>query len=214
MAFCRVMALRLEKPAVQTLVGLLEDVRRRTLSLIEDLDDDVIVLWIVYVIADTQAVAWVAFAVVAAVAGLGFTMLALWLQRHRHPAAQGPGANRPAEQHFPPTLVAFHGLIAAATLVIVVSLPRAYCSARGAFSGRRSKRRRGSRWAAPRLASCRASPDEPIATPDGRPPCWRRELAAPGRLRERDPAAFVARSRSLVVHWRPAAGRSPRPTSS
>ena len=41
MGFCRVMALRVEKPAIGALVGLLEDVRRRTVALVEDLDDQV-----------------------------------------------------------------------------------------------------------------------------------------------------------------------------
>lgn len=79
-----------------------------------------LVLWIVYVITDTDAIAWAAFAIVAVVAGLGFAMLAVWLQRRRRPAAAGPAAGRPAEQHFPATLVTFHGIVAATTLVTVV----------------------------------------------------------------------------------------------
>lgn len=79
-----------------------------------------LVLWIVYVITDTDAIAWVAFAIVAVVAGLGFAMLAVWLQRRRRPAAAGPAAGRPAEQHFPATLVTFHGILAATTLVTVL----------------------------------------------------------------------------------------------
>lgn len=79
-----------------------------------------LVLWIVYVITDTDAIAWVAFAIVAVVAGLGFAMLAVWLQRRRPPTAAGPAAGGPAEQHFPATLVTFHGIVAATTLVTVV----------------------------------------------------------------------------------------------
>jgi hypothetical protein len=80
-----------------------------------------LVLWIIYVASDTKGFAWVAFALLLAVAGLGFAMLALWLQRRqtRTPAAAGEGA-RPAEQHFPVLLVTGHGAIAATTLVLVL----------------------------------------------------------------------------------------------
>jgi hypothetical protein len=91
-----------------------------------------LVLWIIYVASDTKGFAWVAFALLLAVAGLGFGMLALWIQRRQTAAvpagagAGGPGApggsegGLPAEQHFPIPLVAGHGLIAATTLVLVL----------------------------------------------------------------------------------------------
>lgn len=78
-----------------------------------------LVLWIVYVAGDSSTVAWIAFALLLAVALLGFTMLAVWLsQRRGEPAATS--SDRPAEQHFPVPIVALHGLLAAATLVVVL----------------------------------------------------------------------------------------------
>jgi hypothetical protein len=83
-----------------------------------------LVLWIVYVASDTDALAWIAFVLLAIVALLGFSMLALWLrQRSREPALAGtaaaaPGAG-PAEQRFPVPIVGLHGLLAATTLVLV-----------------------------------------------------------------------------------------------
>src|SRR3954447_6619585 len=51
-----------------------------------------LVIWIVYVATDTEALAWVAFALLAVVALLGFSMLAVWLrQRGREPAVAGAG---------------------------------------------------------------------------------------------------------------------------
>jgi ABC-type xylose transport system permease subunit len=84
-----------------------------------------LVLWIIYVANDKKGFAWAGFILLLVVAGLGFTMLALWLQR-RQAAAGGGGAaplaegNTPAEQHFPVPLVVGHGLIAATTLVLVL----------------------------------------------------------------------------------------------
>jgi hypothetical protein len=83
-----------------------------------------LVLWIVYVASDSDVLAWVAFALLAIVALLGFSMLALWLrQRSREPALAGAGATAPnagpAEQRFPVPVVGLHGLLAATTLVLV-----------------------------------------------------------------------------------------------
>lgn len=74
-----------------------------------------LVLWIVYLVADNDALSWVAFAVLLPVALLGFTMLARWIPTYRTPAAEGA----PAEKHFPVAVVAGHGLFAATTLVLV-----------------------------------------------------------------------------------------------
>jgi hypothetical protein len=85
-----------------------------------------LVVWIVYVATDTTALAWIAFAMLLAVASLGFGMLALWLQRRQAAAslagtaAGGPEGNTPAEQHFPVAIVTAHGLVAATTLVLVL----------------------------------------------------------------------------------------------
>ena len=67
-----------------------------------------LVLWIVYLASDSEALAWVAFALLLVVALLGFSMLAIWLGQRRRlcrgrgrrpaPAAPGPAA-RCAEEH-------------------------------------------------------------------------------------------------------------------
>jgi hypothetical protein len=84
-----------------------------------------LVLWVVYVATDSKALAWVAFALLAVVALLGFSMLAIWLrQRSREPAVAGaiPGGSEaaPAERHFPTPVVGVHGVLAAVTLVLVL----------------------------------------------------------------------------------------------
>ena len=88
-----------------------------------------LVLWIIYVISDTDALAWAGVAVLVPVALLGFTMLAIWLQRRQGAAevvvagapvqAGGAGEQSP-EQRFPVPVVVVHGLLAVATLVLAV----------------------------------------------------------------------------------------------
>jgi hypothetical protein len=82
-----------------------------------------LVVWIAYLATDSEALAWVAFALLAVVALLGFSMLAIWIrQRGSEPTAAGatgPEA-RPAEQRFPTPVVGLHGVLAAATLVLVL----------------------------------------------------------------------------------------------
>lgn len=87
-----------------------------------------LVLWIIYLAANSKGWAWAAFVVLLVVASLGFGMLALWLQRRQaSPTPAGSGASAtlaegstPAEQHFPLPVVALHGLLAATTLVLVL----------------------------------------------------------------------------------------------
>jgi hypothetical protein len=88
-----------------------------------------LVLWIIYLVNDKKAFAWIAFGVLLVVATLGFGMLALWIQRRQAtPALAGAGAGGaslgegavPAEQHFPVPIVGGHGLVAATTLVLVL----------------------------------------------------------------------------------------------
>lgn len=87
-----------------------------------------LIVWIIYVVTDKDALAWTAFVLVAVVALLGFTMFALWVPtyRARHPApvaVAGGGvetAAGPAERHFPVAVVGGHGLLAAATLILVL----------------------------------------------------------------------------------------------
>lgn len=70
-----------------------------------------LILWIIYVVTDTTALAWVSFALLVLVALFGFTMVGRWL------ASRGA---RTAESSFPVLVVAGHGLFAVATLVLVL----------------------------------------------------------------------------------------------
>jgi hypothetical protein len=81
-----------------------------------------LVLWIVYVATDTDAIAWIAFVVLAFVAVLGWTMF-LGLARRREAGAVVAHAATPAaeppERHFPMPVVALHGVFAVTTVVLV-----------------------------------------------------------------------------------------------
>jgi hypothetical protein len=85
-----------------------------------------LVVWIVFVIAGGRALAWIAFALLAVIALLGFTMFARWLPSYRGPVATGgPGTTTmsdlaPAERHFPVVVVGAHGLLAVATVILVL----------------------------------------------------------------------------------------------
>jgi hypothetical protein len=70
-----------------------------------------LVLWIIYLIAGGDALAWVAFVLLLPVALLGFTMFARWLSSRRTAAA---------ESRFPVVVVVGHGLLGAVTLVLVL----------------------------------------------------------------------------------------------
>ena len=77
-----------------------------------------LVVWIIYLAVDRGALAWTSFGILVAVALLGFTLFARWLPVHRT-AAPG-GEETPAERHLPVPVVAAHGLLGAATLVLVL----------------------------------------------------------------------------------------------
>jgi hypothetical protein len=80
-----------------------------------------LVLWIIYVVSDSDALAWIAFAILALVAVLGWTMFAIWWQRRqaRGEAAPASTPGLPAEQRFPVPIVTLHGLAAVTTVVLV-----------------------------------------------------------------------------------------------
>jgi len=80
-----------------------------------------LVIWIIYLANDSDTLAWIAFALLAVVALLGWTMFAIWYQRRQRGAAAGPAdaGERPAEQHFPVPVVALHGALAVSTVVLV-----------------------------------------------------------------------------------------------
>lgn len=105
-----------------------------------------LILWIIYMITGVRALAWIALVAVVVIALLGFTMFVRWIpvcraKMGRAPArpsaAPGAGAGRGsgtavaapsttlpatdlAESHFPVPVVVAHGLLAVATLVLVL----------------------------------------------------------------------------------------------
>ena len=80
-----------------------------------------LVVWIIYVIADSDALAWVAFVILAVVALLGFTMFGIWSrQRGAGAGSQAAVAERAPEQGFPVAVVGLHGLLAVTTVVLVL----------------------------------------------------------------------------------------------
>ena len=81
-----------------------------------------LVLWIIYIINDSDTLAWIAFGALLVVAVLGFTMFAIWLRRRqaRGAIAEAVTPDTPAEQHFPVAVVGLHGVLAATTLVLVL----------------------------------------------------------------------------------------------
>ncbi|MEW2433013.1 hypothetical protein AB0952_02305 [Streptomyces caniferus] len=84
-----------------------------------------LVVWVIYVITDKDALAWTAFGLLVPVALLGFAMLARWIPVHRaRAAAAAPAAtgqqSAPAERYFPVPVVAGHGLFAVVTVVLVL----------------------------------------------------------------------------------------------
>jgi hypothetical protein len=80
-----------------------------------------LVIWIIYIAADKDVLAWIAFVILAVVALLGSTMFAIWARRRQSAAVEAattPGT--PPEQHFPVPIVAVHGLLAVTTVVLVL----------------------------------------------------------------------------------------------
>jgi heme/copper-type cytochrome/quinol oxidase subunit 2 len=73
-----------------------------------------------------DALAWIALAILGVVALLGFTMFFIWAgQRQRASGTveahvAGSTAAEPAEQHFPVAIVAVHGMLAVATVILVL----------------------------------------------------------------------------------------------
>lgn len=80
-----------------------------------------LVLWIVYLAVDAEALVWIAFAALAIIAVLGWSMFAVWW-RARQPVAEVVGHLAPdarPEDHFPKAVVGVHGLLAVTTVVLV-----------------------------------------------------------------------------------------------
>ncbi|MEV6426942.1 hypothetical protein [Nocardia sp. NPDC051463] len=79
-----------------------------------------LVVWIVYLVIDKTALAWIAFALLVPVALLGFAMLVRWLPVYRARSAADAPAPAPAEQHFPIAVVAGHGVFAVTTVILTL----------------------------------------------------------------------------------------------
>jgi hypothetical protein len=88
-----------------------------------------LVLWIAYLLLDSAQLAWIAFALLVLVALLGFVLLSRWTVGRRHtsaavgasPGGRGSGsAVASAEQAIPVPIVAAHGVLAVATVVLVL----------------------------------------------------------------------------------------------
>jgi len=74
-----------------------------------------LVVWIVYIAADKEALKWIALGALVVVALLGWTMFFGWARQRR--AVEVPMAT--AEQRFPIPVIALHGLAAVTTVVLV-----------------------------------------------------------------------------------------------
>ncbi|WP_193433704.1 hypothetical protein [Streptomyces fodineus] len=80
-----------------------------------------LVVWIIHLVADRAALAWTSFGILVAVALLGFTMFARWVPVYRTAApATAHEETTPAERHLPVPVVAAHGLLGAAPLILVL----------------------------------------------------------------------------------------------
>ena len=79
-----------------------------------------LVIWIIYVAVDSDALAWIAFVLLLPVALLGFTMFVRWLPTRRSATTPATAGGDPAEAHFPLPVVIGHGLLAVVTLVLVL----------------------------------------------------------------------------------------------
>ena len=79
-----------------------------------------LVVWIIYVATDSDALAWIAFVLLAVVASLGWTMFFGWARRRVAVAAvEAHAMPAAAEPRFPLPVVVVHGLFAVTTVVLV-----------------------------------------------------------------------------------------------
>src|SRR4051794_38988821 len=89
-------------------------------------------IWIVYLATGTRGVAWAAFGVLVVVGVVGTTQFRIWQRRRlgfvkaTHDdwnwptGAMASSEGIPAEQHFPASVVLLHGVLAIATVVLVL----------------------------------------------------------------------------------------------
>jgi|RhiMethySRZTD1v2_1073278.scaffolds.fasta_scaffold897398_2 hypothetical protein len=80
-----------------------------------------LLLWIIYLVNDSDGLAWTATVIILVVALLGLTMFARWVGGGGFRRdAQADATADPPEQHFPVALVIGHGVFAVATVVLVL----------------------------------------------------------------------------------------------
>jgi len=85
-----------------------------------------LVIWVIYLLTDSDTMGWAALVVLACIATLGLTMFTRWIPVHRAfaMAETGPGGRSefdfPAERNFPVSVVAAHGLGASITVTLVL----------------------------------------------------------------------------------------------
>jgi len=79
-----------------------------------------LVVWIVYVVSDSDALAWIAFVDLVVVAVGGLAMFGIWAKHRQRSVAPPAGGGVPAEQAFPVPVIALHGLFAVTTVLLVL----------------------------------------------------------------------------------------------
>jgi hypothetical protein len=84
-----------------------------------------LVAWGLYLAADDDRLAWATVADLGVVATLGVVMAVRWVGVYRAYAAPGSSpltmVTVPPERHFPRPVIVIHGLLAVATLALVVA---------------------------------------------------------------------------------------------
>ena len=83
-----------------------------------------LVLWLLYLVADQDRLAWATIGDLGVVAVLGLVMAVRWIGVYRDYAAPDSSTSRvitvPPERHFPRPVIVVHGILAVATVCLVV----------------------------------------------------------------------------------------------
>jgi manganese efflux pump family protein len=83
-----------------------------------------LMLWVLYLVGDQKRLALATIADLGVVAVLGLVMAVRWIAVYRAYAAPDSATTRvitvPPERHFPRPVVAIHGILAVATVVLVL----------------------------------------------------------------------------------------------
>lgn len=85
-----------------------------------------LVVWVIYLLTDSNTMGWAALGVLACIVTLGLTMFTRWIPVHQAfaVAETGPGGRLefefPAERNFPLPVVVGHGLGASITVTLVL----------------------------------------------------------------------------------------------